>query len=486
MAITIISNFTSNKFYPSSNPINCTVTSNNNGKCNFRYICDLYVNNVKVFSDKLFPDPTTGYGFFQLSRVIQDYIRTSVPKTPYTTNISAGATTTAPSSLLTVYCRFGEEYDNSLTCDGVINQYTNLLQSASFYSFEAAIDYEDFPTFDYTDYLVGTQSNPTKFLTNSPREVTLTYNDSYFLDFISLQPVTTTGTNLIVEGYNPDGSVNFNNTYSSILSSFKRYRLSVGPYDINKIDTATTISPSIPKYKVWLQKGSDIISEVFTFNVKPPKEFQTRIAFIGLLGGIEHFTFYHRNMKQFDIERRGYNKLLQSNHSGQWKYEVGDRGLTTYKINARESHKVTSYCEKSTSTWLNEMWLSPEVFTYRRPELLSFRAYEDLDNNTLFWVNNPEHGLVAGDTLFSYSTTSNYTDYFTIVSVSGNIIDCGLPVSTYGDPSGVYGCIQQDKDWNTLPIVITDNGVEVKQKTSKPIEYSLSYTMAYSKNTLRG
>lgn len=484
MAITIISNFTSNKFYPSSNPINCTVTSNNNGKCNFRYICDLYINGVKVFTDKLFPDPTTGYGFFQLSRVIQDYIKTSVPKSAYTTNISAGATTTAPSSLLSVYCRFGEEYDNSTTCDGVIYQFNSLSQSNTFYVFEAAIDYEDFPSFSYTDYLMGTQSASTKFLTNSPREITVTYNDSYFLDFLSLTSVSNTGLTLTVEGYNPDGTVNFNNTYSTNLSSFKRYRAAVGPFDINRIDSACTISNFIPKYKVWLQKGSTVVSEVFTFLVKPPKAFQTRIAFIGLLGGIEHFTFYHRNLKQFDIERRNYNKLLQSNYSGQWRYEVGDRGITTYKISAKESHKVTSYCERETSTWLNEMWLSPQVWTYRRPELLSFRAYEE-SGNTLFWVES-DHGLKAGDSILTFSTSTNYTDYLTIVSVSGNVVDCGLSVGSYGDPSGVYGCLHKYASWDTLPIVISDNVAEVKQKTSKPIEYSLSYTMAYSKNTLKG
>ena len=59
MAITIINQKTSNAFYPAGNPINVTVNSNNSGNCNFRYICDFYINGTKVFTDKLFPDPTT-------------------------------------------------------------------------------------------------------------------------------------------------------------------------------------------------------------------------------------------------------------------------------------------------------------------------------------------------------------------------------------------------------------------------------------------
>ena len=484
MAITVISNFTSSKFYPSSNPINCTVTSNNNGKCNFRYICDLYIGGTKVFTDKLFPDPTTGYGFFQLSRVIQDYIKTSVPKTAYSNVINLAALTTVPSANLTVYCRFGEEYDNSTACDGVIVQYINLATSNTFYVFESAIDYEDFPTFSYSDYLVGTQSASTKFLTNSQREVNVTYNDSYFLDFISLQTINGSYS-VEVKGYNPDGTMNFQNTYTRILTTAKRYRLAVGPYDINYQDTAPTISASIKKYEVWLQRGTTIVSEVFTFNVKPPKTFQTRIAFIGLLGGIENFTFYHRNLKQFNIERKNYNKLLQSNYSGQWKYEVGDRGMTTYKVSAKEAHKVTTYCDRDTSEWLYEMWLSPEVWTYDRPGLYEFRPFQD-GTYVKLWVNG-EHGLKAGDSILTFTTNGDYSDYFTVVSVTGNIVDLGLLYSIYGATmEGTCGFVQKYTAWSTLPVVISDNVAEVKQKTSKPIEYSLSYEMAYSKNTLRG
>ena len=484
MAITVISNFTSNKFYPSSNPINCTVTSNNNGKCNFRYICDLYILGTKVFTVKLFPDPNTGYGFFQLSRVIQDYIKTSIPKTSYTNVINNGAATTTPSANLTVFCRFGEEYDNSTTCDGTIVQYNSLVTSNTFYVFEAAIDYEEFPTFSYTDYLIGTQSASTKFLTNSPREITVTYNDSYFLDFISLQTINGSYS-VQVKGYNPNGSTSFQNTYSSILTSTKRYRLAVGPFDINYEDTAPTINPNIPKYDVWLQRGSTIVSEVFTFIVKPPKTFQTRISFIGLLGGIESFTFYHRNVAQYNIEKRTFNKLLQSNYSGQWKYEVGDRGMTTYKINAKESHKVSSYCDKDTSEWLYEMWLSPEAFTYQRPNLYEFRPFQD-GIYVKFWVNG-DHGLKAGDSILTFTTNGDYSDYFTVVSVSGNIVDLGLLYSIYGATmEGTCGFVQKYTSWSVLPIVISDNVAEVKQKTSKPIEYSLNYEMAYSKTTLRG
>jgi hypothetical protein len=484
MAITIIKNFTSNKFYPSSNPINCTVNSNNSGKCNFRYICDLYVNGIKLFSDKLFPDPSTGYGFFQLGRVLQDYIETSVPKSNYSQIWNLAAEATAPTSNLQVYCRFGEEYDNSTDCDGTIVQYTNLQTSNTFYVFESAIDYEDWPTFDYTQYLFATASSTNKqFLTNTHNEIEVTYTDSYFLDFISLQAINASYS-CVVKLYNSSNTLTSTKTYTRGLTSTKRYRLAIGPFDINYYENDVVISPQVDYYTVQVNWAGTQISELFTFKVRKPNTFRSRIAFVGLKGGIEHFTFYHRNKKSYNIERKNFERLLQSNYSNEWTYQVGDRGTKTYGVVAKETHAVSTYCDKSTSQWLYEMWLSPEVWTYKEPQLFTFRAFKD-GLYVKYWVDG-EHGLKAGDIVYSFGSHVDYSDKFTVLSVNGNIVDFGLLYSVYGATmDGVCGFVHKRTTWSKLPIVISDNTVESKQRTSRPIEYSLNYAMAYSKNTLR-
>jgi hypothetical protein len=484
MAVTIIQNFTQNKFYPSANPINCTVDSNNSGKCNFRYICDIYINGVKVFSDKLFPDPTTGYGFFQLGRVIEDYVTTELPKTNYSEIINLAAQATAPTANLTVYCRFGEEYDNSVNCDGDILQYTNLATSNTFYVFQSAIDYEDFPTFDYTKYLFATSSSTGKmFLTNLREDIDVSYTDSYFLDFISLQTINASYS-CVVKTYDSTNSLITTKTYTRTLATNERYRLAVGPFDINNKEGLPVISPLVKYYTVQLNWAGTQISELMTFNVKGPNAFRTRIAFIGLKGGIEHFTFYHRDRKNYQIERKNYEKVLQSNYSGQWRYEVGDRGTTTYATSAKETHSVSSFCSKEVSEWLYEMWLSPEVWTYYEPKLYNFRPFQD-GMWVKYWIDG-EHGLKAGDTVFSFSDNVDYVDAFTVYSVNGNIVDFGLLYSVYGATMlDTCGQVQKVENWKKLPIVITDNAVEVKQRLGRPIEYSLNYQMSYSKTTLR-
>jgi hypothetical protein len=492
MAITIVSNFTAGKFYPSANPINTTVTSNNSGKCNFRYICDLYINNVKVFTDKIFPDPNTGYGFFQLSRVVQDYISTVQLSNSFNA-FNLAATSTVPTSSFSTYCKFGEEYDSSIACDGTVLQYTNLATSSTFYVYEAALDYEDFPSYVYTDYMMGTASATASksFLTNSPREVEVTYNDSYYLDFLTLATINSSWRlQLAING------VPFTSFVATTLSSTKRYRLAVGPYNLNKLSASPLINAEVSSYEVYLTYNGIRQSEVFTFKVRDPKTFTTRLGFVGLLGGIENFTFYHRNMKSFNIEKKTYEKTLGQNNAGAWSYAVGDRGTTTYKISATETHKVSTYCSRDVSEWLYEMWLSPDVWTYRRPEIQEIRIYDEAgtytgtpDSRILFWVNDTT-GLAVGDYLMVIPEyISGYVEFigrFQIVSVDGNIVDVGATYGAYYPPHQLCAYIYKDTTFDRLPVTISDNSIEVKQKTSKPVEYSLSYSAAYSKNTIRG
>ncbi len=497
MAVSIVSNLTSSKFYPANNHINMTVTSNNNGNCNFRYVCDIYINGVKITPPlKLFPDPSTGYGFFELSRVIQDYIDNAVPTGPYSVTFPS-IPATSPGPILTVYCKFGEEYDTSTDCSGAVLQYLNQVTSNTFYVINAAIDYENYPSWNFNDYLVGTILNTkTKFLTNSPRTVELTWNDSYFLDFLSLQTINSNYTYRVTT-YDGEGNILsiFSQTCGSISQS-KRYRIAVGPYDINKVFGMPFIDSQVYKYDINLRYGSTQVSETFTFKVKEPNKFETRLAFFGLLGSVEHMTFYHRNKKSFDIERKNFNKAIMSNTGGVWGYSVGARGTSTYKISATEQHDVSTYVNEDYSQWLYEMWLSPDVWTYKRPEMLEFRVFKDgnpnvqLNTDKMLFYMEDGHGLVAGDQIMCFPDRDqplalDYSNTFTILSVTGNVIDCGLTLGVYNLVTSTCGWCYKVYNWSRLPIVISDNKVEVKDKTGKRIEYSLKYDASYSKTTLR-
>ncbi len=503
MAITIIKQQTSNTFHPVNNQIGITVNSTNSGKCNFRYVCDIYINNIFVFRDKLFPDPGTGYGFFKLNSIISDYITNLVPKVPEPGYFNSASLTTAPSGVVSVRFKIGEEYDTSVDCSGNVIQYLNLTQTNTFYSFNAAIDYQDFPSFDYTKYLGvwASASNDMLFLTNSPREVEVSYNEPYYLDFISLTPpptysgptagyvaleislMTKYGTSTITEPM-------------TTLNDSKRFRLSVGPYDLNRLTSTSIISDYVNSYTIRLvwQTSDGInppvvhmgLTELFTFKVRRPKDFSTRFGFINRLGGIDQFTFYHRNTKSYNIERKTFRKLLQSNYSGDWSYEVGDRSDSTYNIYAKEIHSVGTFCRREDSEWLDEMWMSPDSWVYDIPTTTPFHT--EINGNSLdIWMEK-DHDVKAGDYIFVlavYKPSAPVFNKMLVDSVQGR----RLVVSSFTyDPSvseSYCGWIQKEKDFVRLPIMITDNIKETKQKLTRPIEYTLNYMAAYDKTTVK-
>jgi hypothetical protein len=289
-----------------------------------------------------------------------------------------------------------------------------------------------------------------------------------------------------------DGSTQTDILGTVFMTARRRYRLAVGPLDINRISGSSTIDDSVRSYTVqiiWALNniGSDTklqpLSEIFTFKVKRPQTFSTRLGFVGRLGSPESFTFYHRNMKSFNITRSSYNKLLQTNYGGSLTYQVGDRSASTFNIQAVESHKVATYCSRDMSEFLYEMWLSGDVWTYDLPELMCFHTYTDNINNLYLISDTDDHGLKVGDVIFIYLEfdpvySINQTTKKTITSVNGRQIGVGLTgVTSYA------GWMHKDESWRRLPVMISDNTIEVKQKLTKPIEYSLTYTAAYNKYT---
>jgi len=488
MAVSFINQITTNKFLPVTNPVNITVNSNNNGKCNFRYVCDIYLDNVNVYRFKLFPDPSTGYGFFQLSDVLQDYLTENLTTTS-TAGLSS-ATSNVNKSVAAIYCKFGEEYDSSLTCDGDINLYLNLLTSNTFYVFNGVLDYESWPSYTGTEYLFG--SSQTKFLTNIPRGVAeATFADNFYLEYLTLGATNNT-MNMSVVITNKNGSTA--STFFTPVGSFtsKRVRVNCGPLAINSSLGGVFISQDTKYYDIKVMLGATQSTETFRINVTAPKTYRTRLGFVNLLGSIDYITFYHRNRETYELEKRSYKRFLTSNKgSGQWSYAVGDRQNTQYASKATSVHNVSTFVLEKTSLWLNELWLSNTVFVEDRPTMIPFRVYREDSTPTsrmLFWLEN-DHGFKVGDNFFCYPDTnpdfSDYNDKFTIQSVDGNIVDCGLTYNVYSLTEAACGWIVKDEAVRRIPIVVTDTTAELKQKTGRPIEYQLNYQNSVDKFTLR-
>lgn len=507
MAITIVKQIASGKLLPAFNHQNFTLNSNMNGQCNFRYLTDVYVNGVFRFRLKTFPDPQTGFGFIQIGRVVEDYIANWTPSDD-NPGVSKIATTT-PGPYLEVYCKFGEEYDGTSGCTGAVNQFPNLATSNTYRVWNAAVDYENYPSFDSTKYTIGTASSTTsQFLTLAPRTIDVYLNDSYNLTFYSASKPHSARITL----YKENGTTN--TIYiTGTGSNAGLWSLACGPYQILKQSSTvnlwpngaySTITPLITcattKYEVTLMNSAtQSVSETFTFNLKSPKEFRTRLAWTGQYGNPERYTFYHRNRKSYTIQRTEFNRNQFSNIANEWTYQVGDRGRTSLTNTSQEVHSVSTFARKEDSEFMTSLWRSNNVWVEQQPRIFRWRVFRQA-SKMIFQVP-PDLNLKAGDQFWTVvnevqnTTWGEYNGKFTVASVSGpnNVyVDCNLTYSAGFPPFGGGNATTEAsgigiviEPYVKLPIIITDQSVEVSQRTNRPVTYQINYEMAFEKNTIK-
>lgn len=489
MAITITKNLTANYFYPSANPISLTVSSNNTGKCNFRFVSDLYINGTKVYTQKLFPDPISGLGFINIQRVCEDYIQTLEDLSSSTHVLREAQTVQVPAAAYSIQVKIGEEYDNSTDCDGSVLQYLNLATSNSAYVFESAIDYDLWPSFNTSTYVVATQSAGTPFLTNAPREISLTYNDQFSYDFITTQTINVANWKVDVKTYDLGGvgiatySYSTNKTHTGV----NRLRVHCGPYDINKIAGTTIINPVVRTYTVNLRFGATTsVSETRTFKLKNPAPFQSRFCFTDQWGSQANITMEHRLQSGLRIQRGVYQKNLLRNIASGWSYQVGNRGAEQWQNMTIQNDFVSTFVKRDEARWINEIFFSPLVSIYKRPELLEARCVATSSGFGTFlykkpeWADNSLNTFSSGS-LFFFDQNGSNSGRWTIVSE---------PVENQVTVSGTFsvgdcGFIQKDISYQKLPIIITTNEVSIPQKISGPQQIAFEFTRSYLKTTLR-
>lgn len=139
MAITI--NSTPESYPSAHDSMYFVVTSNNVSEVNFKYVFDVLINNTTVARIKLFPDPATTKGIFNVAGIVRDYF-TNYFK-PNTTQTAFSYTSDDIS--VTYEVRFGEEYDGTT--------YTNLASGIyKAYNFVNPI-FRDFSTSYYVNFL---------------------------------------------------------------------------------------------------------------------------------------------------------------------------------------------------------------------------------------------------------------------------------------------------------------------------------------------
>jgi hypothetical protein len=484
MAITIIDS--PQLVMPVYNDIVWTVDSTNKSQCDFRYICDIYVNGSFVTRLKLFPMDVNGYASFKVNRILEDYVSFDLHQNLF------GSTYNVNSSCYYTL-KFGEEYDSSVSCTSGSTPYPDLTVGTKSYAINAALQYKEWKSWDYTKY--STNATTRKFLSNIPNNTLIASNEQFVLNYIDLA-ANTSGLRVEWTIYDETGTI-IVQVRQILNTSFPDQivrSVGVGPNNFVNYYSGAYLGSY---YTVSLVNSSYIrVSELktFVFNNKKPSLYDPkRLWWLNRLGGFDSYSYTLKNTSKVAIQNKQFSKLIGGLQGSptDWTYNIGDRNATVMSVDAQETNTYSSnWLTQLEANWQQELFTSPEV--YLNKPALKFEFINVISNggspNMCRLKFNKESDLsdvIVGNQVFinvcdggSYSTCN-----ITAVSATSNYIDID---ESYPSPYSSGYIVVKGSSSELDPIVITSKSYEEKfTKISKNVNYTIEVQKAYPINIQR-
>lgn len=346
------------------NPIILTASSTKTAEANFKFVIDIefnYPSGITTKRIKMSPRPD-GFLLFDSHRIVENYL---------SFNFGIGDATDAiacTESWVDFVLHIGEEYGTTpvvypnldSTGDLVYNNSALKHSVASFGTEPNRIDFDLYSDYAYNNGVTGTTK---KFLTSSPRTITICADKNYYLYFlIKTEPIK-----LQVKTYDSGGSLlgtaNKTLTVDAINILF---RIGVGTKNINTWNAAILIGAS--SYTVQLTNNAGTaVGELFTFNIdcdcsKFNEHF--RLHWLNPLGGFDAFSFNMKFERNFNSLKSSFKKILGAvDGAGAFTFAPSQAGKVQFNVLTTEKIKVNSnWITETESNWLFTLAKSTQVF----------------------------------------------------------------------------------------------------------------------------
>lgn len=246
--------------------------------------------------------------------------------------------------------------------------------------------------FNYEDYIINTTSTTKKFLTDSPRTISIDSAQSYHLYFIANQRFGAYQYNIkVYNGYDGSGSLIADATVSNSILTANSWseiyqRIAIGTQDIVNTDpsiwtdsllgsTPSTALNGALSYTIHLEDNTNAqTSERFTFNINPPcsKYDGVRVHFLNRLGGYDAFNAYLKSINVTDIKKDSYDQQHHDWNGWAYDYTKKSRGSTDYNVGLRKRVTInTDYLTDSESVWMEDLASSPSLYIEENNELIA-------------------------------------------------------------------------------------------------------------------
>ena len=285
--------------------------------------------------------------------------------------------------------------------------FENQVQSTTEYSWNGGLQYKEFLSYDIDDFYISSlPSSQGRFLTNGPKTRKIQLGQVEYLSLINWDNSSLYSMRALFRSYDSVGNT-LDENYIDLGSSTKIHKvlqLGVGTKNMEGFLDLTGAA----YYTVFIWDNGTLknqISEEITFLIDTEcyRFTQKRLMWLNRLGGWDFFTFNLRSDKTIDINRNEFKRNLRSYDSGTglYNYSMGDRGRTTYIVEASESETCFSnWIRDDEMSWMEELYTSPEVYLIEdTTNMLPINITDD--SVTLGKAEN--YGLVSYSITFKHS-----------------------------------------------------------------------------------
>ena len=389
-----------------------------------RYVLRVNINGTAVATFKQPANPS-GVGIFDISKVIQSYLRPKALETTQRAADTPGAhisyqveawleTGQAPGAIDTDQVRYAiNSYDNwrvlnpdysafqpnpgTFTCENsnVTPRYNNPLRYLTNYPETYSVRPDEYKTLSFfaKNYNVGPNWGPNE----APFFVSVTYYDAAGTQVaqgayaLSLNNGSTLRTDCDDMGVNITDA----NTITTIAAgpqnmiddginwqdTWKSYKVEVYSYN-HCLNTTIANCNDINEIINDGYLGDVIYTATFNVDYDCEKFEPVTISFMNQYGVPDYYTFSKRNTKQINTQRNEYTKALGTWSATSYTINNMERGSTVFSSTSDTMMTINSnWMSDEVSEWLKELYASPYVNAYVggrwEPVVINLQAYEE-------------------------------------------------------------------------------------------------------------
>lgn len=326
--------------------------SNNSGQTDFKYVFDVFVDNVQLVRTKVYPEPSNGRGYFDAMPIVKNEITYGwfAPKSAI--NSEASWLTQSDTLNEKIYqLRVGEDYSGTT--------YLNLASgNITAYNYSA-------PLFKRRQINIGQKSN--NWLTNRPLRIKAKTNDKILiplfgstLNYINVVPYN--ASNVALSGF------------AYFTNSPKKYsQIDIGVEAINKVSftnySFNAITSQVAYYLVNMQNtGITISSSIIRVDIDcNPMYTPINLYFINAYGMFDTARFDLAARLTMDVERKTFQQRDYTLNNTTVDYYDANNVYNESKINygskSNHSYKLTmNYPTDAEYIWLAELIVSPQIY----------------------------------------------------------------------------------------------------------------------------